>query len=290
MGAGKSTLAEQAARADRVRRPRPRRVARACARRHRRVLPRPRRVGLPRARGGGDAVGAARGAAERARPRRRRRHLSRCPRGPQGPRDHAVGRRRRGHVLGASPELRSAARAGRGGVPPALRGAPRAVRVRRRRGRPRRERRRPRGRGNSRRARRPEPARRARPRRRRRGTRLRSERGRHPRRGRAAGARLPAGAGARAAAGRGGEDADGARPAVAGPPPRPARDDRRSRRRVHDRRGRVRGCRVPSRRRVGAGADEPRRAGRRRHRRQDGDRSPAGEEPRRRIPLARAPR
>ncbi len=49
MGAGKTTLAGARGRADRIRRPRPRRDARARARRHRRVLPRPRRGGVPRA-------------------------------------------------------------------------------------------------------------------------------------------------------------------------------------------------------------------------------------------------
>ena len=45
---------------------------------------------------------------------------------------------------------------------------------------------------------------------------------------------------------------------------------------------------VPARHRLGARADEPRRAGRRGDRRQDRDRPAAGQEPRRRLPLARA--
>ncbi len=76
------------------------------------------------------------------------------------------------------------------------------------------------------------------------------------------------------------------RPAVAGAPARPARDDRRARRRLHHRRGRVcSGC-IFARHRLGARGDEPRGAGGRRHRRQDGHRPAAGEEPRRRVPLA----
>ena len=91
---------------------------------------------------------------------------------------------------------------------------------------------------------------------------------------------------ARAAAGRGGEDARGGRPALAGAAPRPERDDRRARRRLHDRCRRLRGRDVPPRHRLDARADEPRRPGRRGDRRQDGDRPAAGQEPRRRLPLA----
>ena len=66
------------------------------------------------------------------------------------------------------------------------------------------------------------------------------------------------------------------------------RDDRRARRRLHDRRGRLRRRHVPARHRVGRGADDARRPGRRGDRRQDGDRPARGQEPRRRLPLARA--
>ena len=50
----------------------------------------------------------------------------------------------------------------------------------------------------------------------------------------------------------------------------------------------LRGGGVPPRHRVDAGPDEPRRPGRRGDRRQDGDRPAAGQEPRRRLPLAGA--
>ena len=118
----------------------------------------------------------------------------------------------------------------------------------------------------------------------------RLQRRRHPRHGRAARARRAPRAGARAAAGRGREDDRRARPALAGPAARPPRDGRRARRRLHDRRRRLRRRDVPSRRRLGAGADEPRRAGRRGDRRQDRHRPAAGQEPRRRVPLARRAR
>ena len=54
------------------------------------------------------------------------------------------------------------------------------------------------------------------------------------------------------------------------------------------RRGRFRRGHVPPRRALDRRADDARGAGRRGHRRQDGDRPPAGQEPRRRLPLARA--
>ena len=88
--------------------------------------------------------------------------------------------------------------------------------------------------------------------------------------------------------GRGGEDARCGRAALARAPARARRDARRARRRLHDRRGRLRRRDVPPRHSLGRGADDARRPGRRRDRRQDRDRPPGGQEPRRRLPLAGA--
>ena len=133
-------------------------------------------------------------------------------------------------------------------------------------------------------------ARRARPRRRPSRPRQRSARRRHPRHGRAARSRHAAGADARAATRRRSQDPRSDRSPVARPSPRPERDDRRARRRLYDRRGRLRRGDLSARHRLGAGADEPRRAGRRGDRRQDRDRPTAGQEPRRCVPLARTHR
>ena len=67
-----------------------------------------------------------------------------------------------------------------------------------------------------------------------------------------------------------------------------ARHARRARRRLHDRRRRLRRRDVLPRGRLGRGADDARRPGRRGDRRQDRDRPPGREEPRRRVPLAGA--
>ena len=71
-------------------------------------------------------------------------------------------------------------------------------------------------------------------------------------------------------------------------PHRPRRHARRARRRLAHRRRRLRGGDVPPRHPVGARADDARRPGRRGDRRQDRDRPPRGQEPRRRVPLAGA--
>ena len=195
--------------------------------------------------------------------------------------------RRRG--VGASPRLRSPARAGPRPVRGAVGGAAAALRAGRRRRRARRRRHRPRRRGRPRRARRAAPARRA---------------------------SSPATAASRSSAIRTSpastawtRSSRSARASRRRTSCRSARRRRRSRRSTAlwhelrlDRSGTIvalgGGCTtdaaglrrrdLSARHRLGAGADEPRRAGRRGDRRQDGDRPAAGQEPRRRVPLARA--
>ena len=94
----------------------------------------------------------------------------------------------------------------------------------------------------------------------------------------------------RAAARRGGEAARGRRAAVVGADARPGRDGRRARRRIGHGHGGLRRRDLSPGRAVGCGADDARRPGRCGDRRQDGDRHPAGQEPRRRVPLAGARR
>ncbi len=65
------------------------------------------------------------------------------------------------------------------------------------------------------------------------------------------------------------------------------RHARGARRRVDHGRRRPCGCHLPPRDRLGRRPDDPGRPGRRSDRRQDGDRPPRGQEPRRRLPLAR---
>ena len=74
--------------------------------------------------------------------------------------------------------------------------------------------------------------------------------------------------------------------AVALAPARPQRHDRRPRRRDDDRPRGLCGGHVHARARLGRRPDQPRRAGGRGDRREDGDRPPRGEEPGRLIPLA----
>ena len=111
----------------------------------------------------------------------------------------------------------------------------------------------------------------------------RGDRGRDRARSAPAAAR---GAGPRAARRRGGEEPRRGRAALARAAARPRRHDRRVRRRLHDRRGGLRGRDVPARRSVGRRADDARRPGRRGDRRQDGGQPARGQEPRRRLPLA----
>ena len=161
------------------------------------------------------------------------------------------------------------------------------------RGRPERRRRRcdARRRRDPPRGRRARAARRARSRRRPGRARRRLDRDGDPRPARAGGARRPPRLDTRAAARRGGEadrrsstrlwseltlDRGGTVVALGGG--------------VGHRHGGLRRGHVPARRAVGRGADDARRSGRRRDRRQDRDRHPAGQEPRRRVPLAGARR
>ena len=90
--------------------------------------------------------------------------------------------------------------------------------------------------------------------------------------------------------GRAGEDGRGGGSAVVGAPPRARRHAGGARRRLDDRPDGVRRGHVPPRRRLGAGADHPRRPGGRGDRREGRDRPPRGEEPRGRVPLAGARR
>ena len=104
-----------------------------------------------------------------------------------------------------------------------------------------------------------------------------------PARARSASAREP-----RAPARRAGEERRVAGGALARAAPRTWRHPRRARRRLHDGRRGLRRRDVPPRDRLGGGADDARRPGRRGDRRQDGDRPAGREEPGRRLPLARA--
>ena len=224
------------------------------------------------------------------RARRRRGHVGGDARAARRARGHGLARRRPRHVLAARV---------RGGDRPLARDRDEFERLyeerralyaeRRRRRRPRRPRRRPRGGRRARRARRDPPARRARARRRRDRARQRPARRGHPRHGRTALPRRAARAGARAAARRGGEDAR----------PRSTGSGRSS---ASTARGTLvalgGGCTTDA---AGFAAATYLRGiawvpvpsslvapGRRRDRRQDRDRPAAGEEPRRRVPLARA--
>ena len=199
-------------------------------------------------------------------------------------------RHRRRVGLGAGEAVEAAARTRRGGVPAALRRARAALPRARGRGLHRHGRNRARGGGRPLRARRPRPARRARPRRRAGRARLRQHRDGHLRRAGAGGARLAARELARAAGGRGGEVGRRALADLARAPARPHGHGRRARRRLHDRPRRVRRRDLPARRSLGGGADDARRPGRRGNRRQDRDRHPRGQEPRRCVPLAGAGR
>ena len=193
-------------------------------------------------------------------------------------------RRRPGDGVETRPRQRASAREGRGGVPPALRAAPAALRRGRRRARRRRRRRDPRRRRRARRGRGARTTRRAR---RAAGrARDRARRQRHSRRRRAAGIRIRGDA--RVAVRRAGEADRRGRAPLARPPHRPQRDDRRARRRLAHRRRRLRGGDIPPRYSLGARADDADRAGRRSDRRQDRGRPPGGQEPRRRLPLAGA--
>ena len=96
------------------------------------------------------------------------------------------------------------------------------------------------------------------------------------------------GAGPRPARRRGGQEPRRGRAALARAAARPRRHDRRLRRRLHDRHGGLRGGDVPARRAVGRRPDDAGRPGRRGDRRQDGGQPARGQEPRRRLPLARA--
>ena len=88
------------------------------------------------------------------------------------------------------------------------------------------------------------------------------------------------------AGGRGGEDRRRRPSGSGGAAARPRRDARRARRWLDDRPRRVRRRDVHARCRLGAGPTTLVGAGGRGDRRQDGDRSPGGQEPRRRVPLA----
>ena len=199
-------------------------------------------------------------------------------------------RRRLG--LGARQALEASAREGRSGVPHALRRAGASLPRRGRRGRGGRRRDRA---GRSRRAlraRRPRPARRARARQRPGCARDRQQRDGHLRGPRPGGARQPSDDDSRASVGparrrRGEIDRDRGT-ALARAPPRPSRHRGRARRRLHDRRRRVRGGDLSPRSPVGRGADHDGRPGRRRDRREDGHRHSRGQEPCRRVPLAGA--
>ena len=89
---------------------------------------------------------------------------------------------------------------------------------------------------------------------------------------------------------RGGQDRRGGRAALAWAHARSLGDTRRGRRRLDHRPRRLRRGDVPARDRLDRGAVDARRPGRRGDRRQGGDRPAGGEEPRRRVPLARAHR
>ena len=285
MGAGKSTLGGRArgAAGAAVRRRRRRDRARGADRAD---LRDGRRGCVPAARVEARARGARRDDAGRDRARRRRgRHRP----DPEGMRDRALtvlveidAEEAWRRVAG-----REAARAGRGGVPNAVR--PAAAALRRCGGRAGcgSRRRRPRCRRGPRRARRAGTARRARPGR---GTgrdRQRRASGGDLRHGRPARARRTRPRRPRARARRAGENGRVAGGALACAAARAVGHARRARRRLHDGRRRLRCGHVLPRDRLGRRADDARRPGRRGDRGQDRHRPPRREEPRRRLPLAR---
>ena len=94
--------------------------------------------------------------------------------------------------------------------------------------------------------------------------------------------------GPRAAGRRGGEDARGRRAALARAPAAASGTLVALGGGCDHRRGRVRRRDLPARNPLGRGPDDARRPGRRGDRRQDRDRPPGRQEPRRRLPLARA--
>ena len=245
-----------------------------------------RRGGVPAARVEARARRARLGDARCDRARRRRRRHRPDPKGAAQPGRDGPGRNRGRGSVAPRRGRRAAARAGRGGLPNALRAATAALRRRGRCPRERSRRRRARRRRCSRRGRRARAARRPRSRQRPDRDRQRRARGRHLRHGRPARARRTRARRPRACAGRAGKDRRVAGGALALAAARALGHARGARRRLHH--GRCRLCRrdLLPRDRLGCRADDARRPGRRGDRGQDRDRPPGREEPRRRLPLA----